>query len=1626
MRLVCAALAAAAMQLHLAAAQTINVQTAPVPAVTTEAGGQVQITLTLTVAPVADVIIPVRSTNTNEGTVSATFVQLTPAAFPTGATVTVTGRQDLIADGDVAYVVELGPASSADPNYDLMGVADVNLVNNDDDTMGFDVVAAVMPLVTDEGGRMAEFTIALTSEPTSTVQVAIDPSQVSEARVTPDRLLFAPNVYSTPQTVTVVGVNDDVDDGDVAYQLVVGNAMGGGYESAPQVAVLATNLDDDSRGVVVTPTSGLAVSEFGGTDTFTIVLTSEPTARVEISLTVSDRSEARLGVSQIAFSDVDWYVAKTVTVTGVEDNVADGDIAFQVVTSIANGGDYTGETVADVAGVCFDNDAVGITVNVPSPTGTLTTTEGGLEAEFTVRLTSEPMSLVQIQLQCSDVTEGRLSATSLLFTSVTWADEQTVTVTGIDDFEDDDDQPYTVVLDPPVTTDGAYAVLDPVDVVLSNTDDDAMGLVITLPAAGAVVSEAGGSVSIAVALQSQPEQSVSVPITSGDTNEVLLDRSLLTFSTSDWSMPKNVQVRGVDDLVVDGNKSVIIQFGPLQSFDMLYNSFTQDLTFVSMDDDVAGLDVQLPISGVVTSEGTPPQNASFLVALASQPTEDVTLALDVNDATEASVDPTSLTFLVGQWNLRQTVSVFGVDDAVTDGSTPFEIRVSSSSADLNFNVAQLGVVAGTNLDDDVAGITPSLTTILTEEGGAAQIFTLSMTSEPTHTVGIFARSNNTQEVTVSPALVTFDPATWRDMQNITVTPVADDTADPDVTFAVVFEPASSSDLLYAGYTVQPVIGVNKNTDIAGITLSRTSLLTGESTPQSATFIVSLDSKPSAPVTFTASSSDTSEGVLGQTTYVIVPSGWNVPVTIRVTGVDDDVVDGDTPYVVNLVVTSGDADYNGAAVQAIQGTNVDDDRPGVLIQPVGGAGDTFVTTEAGATASFVVRLTSRPTATIQVTCTSSDASEGSVITPVASSIIPPQNWATGVTITVQGVDDLTVDGDTEYIVSCIATSTATADGIYSGLGGQVQITNGDNENADVEVVAMTAQYVTFENQTSATQTFLVRLNAEPLGSVFIPVTSGDVTEGTVSPAQLEFTPSQFSVYQTVTITAVADLQADADESYLISVGPGNPSDLWGRAGPKYVSALNMNVDTAGVVVSPDGGVLFTSEADRNATVTVRLATKPFADVTIYVASNDTAEARPSVPELVFTTNDWSEAKTVNMVGVNDDVHDAGPRAFGVVLGPTVSLDPFYAGMALPQFTGINEDDDIFPALVVVPVTGLQVAENGSDAFFTVRLSFQPSAAVTTDVTSNDLSEVMAFPSRLAFPPVAWGIPQTVTLRGVDDTAVDGDRLVSVALNTRSADAMFSSLVQDVVVVVMDDDANAPTPQPPSAAPPTLPPTPIPSTPAPPTAVPPTPLPLMPTPAPALPSDDDDGFPLWAMVLLGAVAVLLICALLMVALWRRKKGEEAEGKKEPKEDPRDNDFSRGMPPPPTQPGPTAQRPLGVQRRPAPALYAPSARPRELVQAPPLRSYGPVNGAAAPLAALGAPAPPSKSVRFQQAHEKPPPVQYARPQPVAQRGVPEPYSGVPQVSPTRQRVPPHADAAYVESEFVCQPCDDMGAFG
>jgi hypothetical protein len=109
-----------------------------------------------------------------------------------------------------------------------------------------------------------------------------------------------------------------------------------------------------------------------------------------------------------------------------------------------------------------------------------TTSELGASTTFLVRLSTAPVSDVTINLSSSDTSEGTLSVSSLVFTSLNWNVAQVVSVRGVDDTFIDGNKAYSISFAAAISSDPAYSglVAGSGPLMLSNTDDDDINLIV--------------------------------------------------------------------------------------------------------------------------------------------------------------------------------------------------------------------------------------------------------------------------------------------------------------------------------------------------------------------------------------------------------------------------------------------------------------------------------------------------------------------------------------------------------------------------------------------------------------------------------------------------------------------------------------------------------------------------------------------------------------------------------------------------------------------------------------------------------------------------------------------------------------------------------------------------------------------------------------------------------------------------------------------------------------------------------------------------------------------------------------------------------------------------------------------
>ncbi|MBU44411.1 MAG: hypothetical protein CMN76_14415 [Spirochaetaceae bacterium] len=343
-------------------------------------------------------------------------------------------------------------ATSADTNYSGISISNIVVSITDNDSPGFAIIQSGGSTTATEGATDS-YTIALTAAPASPVTVTVNAdAQTLVNGGASDALVFdstcpGPQCWSTPQTVTVDAQDDAIAEGPHSGTLTHSVASADASYSALTIAdINVTITDNDTAGISLVESGGSTdTTEAGATDTYTLVLNSEPTANVTITVNGDAQTLINGGSCGVpsascdfVFSAVTWNVAQTVTISAVDDAVAEGAHNGTVSHGVSSGDANYTTAPGNVTVTISDNDTAGITVTESG--GSSQATEGGANDTYTIVLDSEPVSPVTItvngngNLQVNGGSCGGASAScDFTFNTGNWNVAQTVTVIAADD-----------------------------------------------------------------------------------------------------------------------------------------------------------------------------------------------------------------------------------------------------------------------------------------------------------------------------------------------------------------------------------------------------------------------------------------------------------------------------------------------------------------------------------------------------------------------------------------------------------------------------------------------------------------------------------------------------------------------------------------------------------------------------------------------------------------------------------------------------------------------------------------------------------------------------------------------------------------------------------------------------------------------------------------------------------------------------------------------------------------------------------------------------------------------------------------------------------------------------------------
>ena len=1405
---------------------------------TNEFGRQASFTLRLSKKPDANVVIgSITSSNQAEGIlISNSSITFTPDNFDQPQTITLQGVADGVADGNQQYRVRFGSVQTGDYSYSVLTIPDVLAINTDKETASI-AASPAMGLSTNENGQTASIYVVLSTQPGADVVIPGFSSDTTTECAVSGSLTFTSQNWDTPQIVTVTGVNDFLLDG--AQNCLISSSPSTSndlvYVNKTMPVVTVVNVDNDTAGLTYIPITAATTTESGGQAQFSVVMNTIPTGTVSVTgITTSDLTEGTISPANISFTASDWNIPQVMTITGQDDLMNDGDISFMVIfpnsvaldpmdtaynnLAIASHGSFTNQ----------DDDARGFNITSLAPTTSInpiTVTEGGVSQTFQVSLTSVPCdtpstpntcnpSSVTITLSNNNPTEYTISPSTLTFTPGNWNLNQTVTVTAVDDFIDNANSNYTLVLNPIVSTTD-YSGLDPSDIAIQVLNNDVAGFTIN-PAGGVTVNEndpggVGLEATITVVLNSEPTSNVTLgPIISdgilevtvaptiGGGNASITNRTLVftpttgqaivnsdanldgnnDTSTGGWNVPQTIRVRAVVDGTFDGTQVKNIQFTSRSTLDAKYANTTltptPDVPATNIDSGSPNILLQSISAVSFNEDGTSTITAQ--VVLATLPTANVTISNIVSsDTSEGVVLPNG-------------------------GGAPITNRT------LVFTTTTNAAVTGTN----------------TTTGG------------------------------------------WNMPQTITIRSVADSFDDGNLVFKITFPGATggttydglmptSSNPAYNGATGELSL-TNIDDDTRGFTITAANPVTVTEGGANATFTVRLNSDPcttpgtpatcaSTGITLNLTNSNTTQYTISPSSLTFASGTWNTAQTVTVTPINDSYDEStNMDFVLSLDTISSTSDYGGLNPNDVNVRVVDNDTRAINLTLT--AGYSTVTSSGGGYTEYNMSLGSSPapgnTVTVTLTVPTGAPQEGKIlaadnITQLDTRVFTftSANWSTTQVFRVIGLAG-SGTGNTNFTLTATAAETGTLPPAgftaltynnYNALTATQTITN-YHIGAGKKIRLAGATTTITEAAPTATY-FWVLLNQQPTANVTInfgidatfpctlPVAVGSTGQFTVNTASLVLTSAnwnQITNTNRVQITSVDDLVDDGDATCPLRITSVTSAD------PYYsgLTTADYNEPTITVTDNDSRGILkqnqnpyiatrlITSRSGASATLQYSLNSRPMANVTLsFVAAGAYASFSPAT--LTFTPANYSAWQTLTVTG-NGTSPAADTNYVITATGSSAETATGFAnGSIYNTYTDTQNATNRNLLYDLVPCTGSTVGtcsavnatggtvagtytttEAGGQRFFAIALRARPTTNVSIGITSSNTLEGTVSPASLTFTPANFNTLQVVTITGVNDLVADGSIAYNINFGAMTGNAAFTTTIPSLSATNTDND------------------------------------------------------------------------------------------------------------------------------------------------------------------------------------------------------------------------------------------------
>lgn len=311
------------------------------------------------------------------------------------------------------------------------------------------------------------------------------------------------------------------------------------------------------------------------------------------------------------------------------------------------------------------------------------------------------------------------------------------------------------------------------------------------------------------------------------------------------------------------------------------------------------------------------------------------------------------------------------------------------------------------------------------------------------------------------------------------------------------------------------------------------------------------------------------------------------------------------------------------------------------------------------------------------------------------------------------------------------------------------------------------------------------NPNPYANIVVHYKTVDGSAHSEPPEQRDFTPISSTLVispgypsRQILIPILDDAISEGQEQLHVMLSQASGAAL---GATQQVTLTIIDDDSAGVNISPSA--IEVEEAGTTGVYSVVLQSQPVADVTIDIFPDSAVTTSHSA--LHFNALNWQTVQSVTVAAVNDRIAEGIQES--IIRHTVQSTDDSYNDTSVADVVATVRDDDAAGLAIAPGEVDVfeEAAVPGAVAAYSLVLKSRPTADVLVQMEPGN--QLTTQPLELAFSPLNWSSPQTVTVAAVDDRVAEGMQLEHVAHAIISQDPHYAdAATPDLLVHVADND------------------------------------------------------------------------------------------------------------------------------------------------------------------------------------------------------------------------------------------------